>query len=153
MIIRELKSEDIDKWIELANDADNRNEKWARDKFDRYLNSQNKKRLLIVEEKGRLIGFAGVKAENLGENVSPELNEKYLVITWIAFIPEFRNKGLGSKLLNVCKKYAKKWKMKGIWTGCRDKVMPFYEKNGFKKKGTFVNEHNKKENLMVMEIK
>lgn len=150
--IREIAISDKKKWIKLAELSDNRNGEWAEQKFDNYLESKKKKRLLVAEESGRLIGFSGIKGEDLEENVLETLNKNYALITWIAFIPEYRKKGLGSKMLKECEKYALKWEKKSIWLGCKDDLISFYEKNGYKTKGTFINDKGKKENLMVKEL-
>ncbi len=105
-----------------------------------------------MEKKNLIIGFSGVKGEDLEENVSETLNKDYALITWIALIPEYRKKGFGSKILKECEKYALRWKKKGIWLGCKDEVISFYEKNGYKPKGIFINEKGKAENLMVKEL-
>ena len=150
--IREIAISDKKEWIKLAELSDNRNKEWAEQKFDNYLESKKKKRLLVAEENGKLIGFSGIKGEDLEENVSEILNKDYALVTGIAFIPEYRKKNLGSKMLKECEKYALKWEKKGIWLGCKDNVIPFYEKKGYKSKGTFINEKGKKENLMVKEL-
>ncbi len=150
--IREIAASDKKEWIKLTKLSDNRNKEWAEQKFDNYLESKKKKRILVAEEDGKLIGFSGIKGEDLEENVSEMLNKNYVLVTWIAFIPEYRKKGLGSKILKECEKYAVRWEKRGIWLGCKDDVIPFYEKNGYKSKGTFINEKGKKENLMVKEI-
>ena len=152
MKIRELKDKDKEHWIKLAELADNRNKDWAEQKFNSYVSSKKKKKLLVAEENGKLIGFTGLKGEDIEENVSATLNKDYALITWIAFIPECRNKGFGSILLKTCEKHAKKWNKKGIWLGCRSQVIPFYEKNGYKRQGNFINENGKEENLMVKEL-
>jgi ribosomal protein S18 acetylase RimI-like enzyme len=153
MKIRELKRKEIKPWIELVQLADNRDEEWAKQRFDSFVSSRKKKKLLVVEEKSNLIGFVGIKGEGLEENVKPELNKEYMEINWIAIVPKFRNKGFGSKLLIECEKYARKWKKKGIWLGCRDEIIPFYKKYGYKEEGTFINYKNKPENLMVKKFK
>jgi len=149
MIIRKINKQDKEKWIKLVKEADRRDKTWAEQKFNSYVQSKKKRRLLVVEEKAKLIGFAGIKGEDIEEKVSKELTEESILITWIAFVPEFRNKGLGSKLLAECEKYALKWSKKVVWLGCRDEVIPFYEKNLYRKAGRFVNEKGKEENLMV----
>lgn len=151
MRIREVKPEDREKWIEIVDKADGKNEKWAVQKFESYVFSKKKKKLLIVEDKGNVIGFSGVKGEDIEENVEPRLNNEYMVVNWIAVLPEYRNKGIGSKILSKCWSYVKKWKKKGMWLGCRDSVVSFYEKNGFRKEGTYVNDKGRKENVMVRE--
>ena len=152
MKIREIKKEDRQKWIKLVQLTDNRNKEWAEQKLDSYLDSKKKKRLLIVEENGKLIGFVGIKGEDVEENVSEILNKEYVLITWIALIPKYRKKGLGSQILKECEKYARKWKKKGIWLGCKEKIIPFYEKNGYHKEGTFINDDGREEYLMLREI-
>lgn len=153
MKIREIKKEDRRKWIKLVQLADNRNKEWAEQKFDSYLDSKKKKRLLIMEENDKLIGFVGIKGEDVEENVSEVLNKEYALITWIALIPEYRKKGLGSEILKECEKYARKWGKKGIWLGCREKIIPFYEKKGYHREGTFINDHGREEYLMLKEMK
>lgn len=153
MKIREVKIGDRVNWIKLVKLADNRNEEWAKEKFNSFLASKKMKRLLVIEEKKKLIGFVGIKGEDLEENVSENLNKNYALINWIALIPEYRKKGFGSKILKECEKYSLKWKKKGIWLGCRDEVIPFYEKNKYKKQGTFINDKGKTENLMVKELR
>ncbi|MBS3144068.1 GNAT family N-acetyltransferase [Candidatus Woesearchaeota archaeon] len=152
MKIREIKKEDRQKWIKLVQLTDNRNKEWAEQKLDSYLDSKKKKRLLIVEENGKLIGFVGIKGEDVEENVSEILNKEYVLITWIALIPKYRKKGLGSQILKECEKYARKWEKKGIWLGCKEKVIHFYEKNGYHKEGTFINDDGREEYLMLREI-
>lgn len=109
--------------------------------------------MIILENNDELIGFVGIKGEDIEEKVPITFNNDYALITWIAILPNYRKDGLGSKLLEECEKYAKKWKKKGIWTGCRDKVISFYVKNGYRKSGTFINENGIEENLMVKELK
>lgn len=153
MKIRELELKDKDKWIKLVYLADNRDRSWAEEKFETYVGSRKKKRIVVSEENGELIGFVGIKGENIKENVSLELNNDYCVVNWIAVLPDFRKAGIGSKLLNECEKYARKWGKKGIWLGCQVKTMPFYERNGYKLDGEFVNIKGKKENLMEKRLK
>jgi GNAT superfamily N-acetyltransferase len=148
MKIREASISDKEKFIELAAKADKRDSVWAEQKFDSFVLTKKKRKLIFAEDNGKLIGFAAIKGEELGENVSEELNMVYLLLNWIAVLPEYRSKKIGSKLLLKCEKYVKKWNKKGIWTGCRTKVIPFYERNGYKHEGTFINNNGKEENLM-----
>jgi GNAT superfamily N-acetyltransferase len=93
----------------------------------------------------------GIKGADIEEKVSDDLNKKYLLICWIALIPEYRGKGNGSKLLKYAEKYLGNWKKKGIWTGCKNNKLLFYKKNGYVPRGTFQNELGDRENLMVKE--
>lgn len=153
MKIRPLKLKDKENWIKLAKDADNRNSEWAIQKFKSYVATKKRKKIIVYENNNKLIGFIGLKGEDIKENVPKTFNEDYVLITWIAVLPDFRKLGLGSKLLAKCERYARKLGKRGIWLGCRDKVIPFYQKNGYKQKGTFINEKGKEENLMVKELR
>jgi len=153
MKIRELKENDKENWIKLAKEADNRDKEWAEKRIKSYTSKKKKKILFVLEENNKLVGFVGLKGEDIEENVPAIFNKDYALVTWIALIPRFRQRGMGSKLLRHCEEYIKKWKKKGIWLGCRDKVISFYIKHGYKKYGTFINENGKEENLVVKELR
>lgn len=153
MKIRELKEKDKEEWMRLVKRSDNRNRVWEEKKIKSYTSKKKKKVLFVLEENNKLVGFVGLKGEDIEENVPAIFNKDYALITWIALIPNFRQRGMGSKLLRHCEKYIKKWKKKGIWLGCRDKVISFYIKSGYKKYGTFINEKGNEENLMVKELR
>lgn len=152
MKIRELKPNDLEKWINLVERADNRNKEWALRKFESFVLNKCSKKLLVVQERNKLVGFAGIKAEAKEKGIPKEINQNFMFLTWIAFLPEFRARGYGSKLLKKAEKYAFKWNKKGIFLGCRDEVIPFYERNGYKKQGNFINEQGKIENLMILRL-
>ena len=44
---------------------------------------------------------------------------------------KFRNKRIGSKLLEEAMKYSQKYNKKGLSLTCRDSALGFYKKNGF----------------------
>ncbi len=153
MRIRELKEKDIPQWIELVNKADNRDKKWAIQRFRRYVGSKKMKKIFVIEKDNELIGFMGIKGQDNEENVNEDLNKNYLLVCWIALLPQYRRRGIGSKLLKYSKKFVKKWKKKGIFLGCNDKKIMFYEKNKFIKTGKFINGKGIKENLMITGVK
>lgn len=152
MRFRELVENDKEQWIKLAQLANNRDKRWAEQKFKSYVKVKKKKKILVVEEKSRLIGFVGIKGQDIEEKVEDALNKDYLLITWIAIIRDRRKKGLGSRILKECERYALTWKKKGIGLGCNNKIIPFYEKNGYKKVGRFINDAGREENLMIKEM-
>jgi ribosomal protein S18 acetylase RimI-like enzyme len=149
MKIRELNKKDRKQWIPFVKEANDRDKKWAIQKFNRYINTKKKKRMFVIENKGKLIGFMGIKGEDNEEKVSDELNQNYLLICWIAIHPDHRGRGIGSNLLKHSEKHLKRWKKKGIFLGCSNKRIPFYERNGYTKEGTFLNGWGGRENLMI----
>ncbi|PIN88468.1 hypothetical protein COU61_04810 [Candidatus Pacearchaeota archaeon CG10_big_fil_rev_8_21_14_0_10_35_13] len=153
MKIRELIKEDRAEWIELVRKADNRDKEWADEKFSRYVGSKKMKKMFVMEDKGKLVGFMAIKGEDNEENVREELNDDFILVCWIALLPEYRGRGIGSKLLKHAVRYLKKWDKKGIFLGCSDNRTNFYVRNGYSHEGKFLNGWGDKENLMIMKVK
>ena len=153
MKIRKIKEGDRKAFIEMVRSADNRDKKWAEQKFDNFILSKKKKSMLVAVNNNELIGFAGIKGEDIDEVVPSELNKNYAKINWIAVLPKYRDDKIGSKLLKESENYAKKWKKRGIWLGCKDDVLEFYEKNNYHKRGTYMNDDGNEENIMLKELK
>lgn len=152
MNIRKLRPEEKEPFVELVKDADNRNRQWAEAKFESYVYTRKKKCILVCEDGGKFIGFAGVKGEDIEENVSEEFNTEFALLTWVAVLPSYRKKGFGSLLVRECEKCSQSWGKRGVWLGCRDDALGFYEKNGYKQEGKFINEKGNEENLMVKKL-
>ncbi|MDP3027514.1 MAG: GNAT family N-acetyltransferase, partial [Nanoarchaeota archaeon] len=64
--------------------------------------------------------------------------KEYASVCWIAVLQEFRMKKIGSRLLKEAERYAKKFGKKGVWLGCREGVIVFYKKNGYKNNGDYL---------------
>ncbi len=136
MIIRKAESSDFDNLVELMINSDNREKTWAEEKAGSYTNS-NKKLILVAEDNGKLIGFAGVKKyEDNGARAFVDL-DNFIWITWIAVLPEFRKKNVGSALLKAADNYIKFFEKSGIVLDCRRKVVEFYQKNNYKLAGEY----------------
>ena len=101
------------------------------DYWDEWLENQDydclkiKPNILIsVEEKNKLIGICGVKV----------LNKQECYFNSFYVIKEYRNKGIGSKIFNMCMEYVIKNGYKKIILSVDPKfkiAKQFYEKNGF----------------------
>ena len=143
MKIRKATKEDKKQFIILAKKADQRPEYWSEHRFTKFIKGKGDI-FLFAEEKGKLIGYVGIKKKE-EENEFKKINfDKLACIAWIAVLPGFREKRIGSKLLKESEKYAKKWNKKGIWLDCRVKVLDFYIKNNYKVKGYITKEINNK---------
>lgn len=151
MKIRKAKKEDISQLIELMQNADNRTREWAEERIRRYIENKNKM-ILIAEEDGNLIGFAGLKKYE--DNSARDFTDldKFAWITWIAVLPSYRNKKVGSELLKSAKKYANDYNKTGLILDCREKVIDFYKKNGFNIVGNYINKEIPRY-VMVKEFK
>ncbi len=92
---------------------------------------QSGRSYFVVEEKGKIIGGAGIAPLENGDSNICELQKMY-------FLPVARGKGVGYKMINICLGYAKD---KG-YTKCYLETMPYmeaarklYKKVGFKELG------------------
>lgn len=88
----------------------------------------DRKEYFVVEEKGRIIGGAGIAP-------LPGLEEKVCELQKMYFLPEARGKGLGVKMMDTCLQFAK---TQGF-EQCYIETLPYmkdarklYTKTGFK---------------------
>lgn len=112
---------------------------WAKHRAEKYLSDENKDRLiLIAKENNNLVGYVGILEHD--DNPARDfanLND-YSWISWIAVLPKYRKKGLGSFLLKIAEQYSRDFNKKGILLDCREKVLPFYTKNGYSVLGDYI---------------
>ncbi|WP_037319976.1 GNAT family N-acetyltransferase [Salegentibacter sp. Hel_I_6] len=96
---------------------------------DMYATYQNPRmNYFVVEEKGKIIGGAGI-APLIG------LEEKICELQKMYFLPEARGKGLGAQMMDTCLKFAKSQNFKQ----CYIETLPYmesarklYARSGFK---------------------
>ncbi len=92
---------------------------------------QSGRSYFVVEEKGKIIGGAGIAPLENGDSNICELQKMY-------FLPVARGKGVGYKMINICLGYAKD----NGYTKCYLETMPYmeaarklYKKVGFEELG------------------
>lgn len=135
--IRKLKENEIEELAEVMNKADNRTLEWARDRINTF--DGIRKVLLVAEIRGKIVGYVGLKIKEKEDRASEFINLNNLAcLLWIAVLPEYHGKGIGSRLIKACNKYAKKWNKSGIWLDCYESKIPFYEKAGYVIKGKYL---------------
>jgi GNAT superfamily N-acetyltransferase len=142
VVIKKAQEKDINNLIELMQKAEgDRSKEWAEERAKRFVLDNKNRLIIIAEEKGKLVGYLGLKRyEDNRARDFIDIN-KFAWITWIAVLLEYRNKKIGSKLLKFSEEFAKNYDKLGIVLDCREKVTPFYIKNGYKIVGEY--EHNK----------
>jgi len=95
-----------------------------KDNYYLYLLNKNYY-FFVVEEANKLIGYVeGWIIDDFG------IAGKILYIQGIVVLPKYRNKGIGSKLIETVFEYAKQRKVKQIRVESSQKAHSFYEKNG-----------------------
>ena|SRR3989344_3080166 len=150
--IRKANSLDIGKLVQLMQKADNRGLQWAEERAKRYVLKNKDKMILVAEDNENLIGFVGLKKYE--DNPAKEFEDltQFAWITWIAVLPEYRNKKIGSELLKSAEKYVVDYNKKGLILDCRQKVITFYTKNGYNLTGNYIDEKIPRY-VMVKELK
>jgi N-acetylglutamate synthase-like GNAT family acetyltransferase len=94
--------------------------------------------ILVLEEDFKLIGYVGLIKEDDDIKAKDYVDIKHFAcLTWIGVDPDFRKAGNGSKLILACDEVAKEWGKVGIWLDCREKVIPFYIRNGYQVRGHY----------------
>jgi len=86
---------------------------------------------LIAEDEGKAIGYIAAAPKEFGYRLS-----KYLEIENMGVSPDFRSKGIGSKLITECLKSAKEKGFQRAYVNAyfeNIKAINFYENCGFKK--------------------
>jgi len=107
---------------------------------------------LVAEENKELIGFVGIKKVEEKNKASKFINlNKCATLTWIAILAKNRKRGIGSKLLMACNKYAKNFNKRFIWLDCRKKILTFYLKNSYQIAGNYIHKH-KNRYVLVKEL-
>lgn len=68
-------------------------------------------------------------------------NGQYLTVFGIDVIPSYQKNGIGAKLMNRYIEWAKETHKKGIILTCKDKLVHWYEKFGYKRIGVSSSSH------------
>lgn len=139
MVIRQVKSDDINDFIEIYISAYEKlkNYKYETKKeiknYFKWLYKRDKDGFILAEENAKPVGFAAGDTNWInfrGENV--------LEIHEIFVLPEFRRRGIGSKLLKELLSYGikKGKKTAELWVGKTNyDAIKFYKNFGFEEAG------------------
>jgi len=135
---RRAMKEDREELIRLIQIADNRNEEVARKKVIKYMQS-DKGFFILATKSDRIIAYLLFVVIEEDEHASEFFDiSNYSCVCWVAVHPDFRNDGIGSKLLSETLSQAEHYNKKGLWLDCRKSVLGFYGKNGFVQAGKYL---------------
>lgn len=152
MKIKKATNKDIPALIKLMISANKVSEEKAKDRCLRYISKDKNKLILVLHDDNKIIGYVGLKKDDLDKRVKKIDLAKYCHITWIGVNKESRHLGIGSRLLNASEKIAKVWKKEGIWLGCRKRLIPFYKANDYKIIEKF-KENNRLRYIMIKSLR
>lgn len=140
MNIRAANENDSKNLIELMQKADKRTHEWAVERAYKYTH-EDSRLIFVAEEDSKLLGLSGLIRLDLDINAGRYLDvDSFSHLTWIAVVPDSRLHGIGSGLIQKCYSQALVWDKHGIWLNCRERVKPFYLKNGFQIAGNYMHE-------------
>ncbi len=103
----------------------------------------------VAHINGEMIGFINGFVSN-ERTISDEMFEdaslhneegKYQMIFGLDVLAEHRRKGIANKLMQAVIDSAKEEGRKGVVLTCKDELIPFYEKMGFKNRGISKSTH------------
>ncbi len=103
----------------------------------------------IAESDGKIIGFINgcitnettIYDELFSDAASHSPNGDYQAIFGLDVIPEYRNKGIAAQLMNHMIDMSKLNGRKGVILTCKEYLINYYSKFGFKNKGISKSEH------------
>lgn len=159
--IRFAKKEDLDRIADIELEcfpvAEAADRETLRTRFEAF--SEN---FLVAEKDGRVIGFINGCTIDVPE-LSDELyhNTKlhkptgnYQTVFGLDVIPEYRKQGIAGKLLDELINLSKKRSKKAVILTCKDQLVHYYSKFGFKHLGVSASSHGgAKWNDMYLELK
>ncbi|MET1124113.1 MAG: GNAT family N-acetyltransferase [Archaeoglobaceae archaeon] len=140
MIIRRVEKEDLGAFVEVYVNSYRGLEEYAytskRDirSYFRWLYSRDRDGFMVAEVDGKPVGFVACDTNWLSVFEKKRVGE----IHELFVLPEFRGRGIGSRLLEAALEYArsKERKIAELWVGRTNyRARKFYEKKGFVEKG------------------
>ncbi len=142
MEIRRAVKDDIDSLVELMERVEltgklGRSREISVYRAQRVV-KDDKRIILVFEDFSRLLGYVGISGFDEDKNAERFVDIRhYACINWVGVDPDFRHLDIGSRLVQSCDEIAKGFGKIGIWTDCREKVIPFYTGNGYEVKGCY----------------
>ena len=103
----------------------------------------------LLEDEGKLVGFVNGMVTNesiLNDEMFKDANlhnenGQWQMIFGVNTIPEYRRKGCAEKIINKVIYDAKKQGRKGLVLTCKEKLLHYYAKFGFKNEGISESTH------------
>lgn len=148
MNIRLATKEDLNEIIKIESicfpEAEAAKESDFQKRFDAF-----KENFIIAEDNGKIIGFINgcttdlpKLPDELYHNV--QLHKKhgdYQTIFGLNVLPDYRRNGVAAQLMNYFIELSKERGKKGMVLTCKNHLIHYYEKFGFKHQGVSASEH------------
>ena len=138
MLIRELKIEDMQRFIEIVKQLSPEASLGVlsdRSAWYDLCRLQNK-RVFVAEIDGKVVGTASVLMEDkVNRGTNPKTNRLYCVahVEEVVVDEVYRGQDVGLKLMEHCISYAKLAEAYKVILDCSEENVPFYEKCGMRR--------------------
>lgn len=104
---------------------------------------------LVCEHRGRIIGQVNSGAtskddiadEAFKQLIGHDPEGENIVIFSLSVMPEYRNQGVGSKLLNSFVEQARDLGKSKVMLLCKEELVPYYSRHGFQDDGVSASTH------------
>ena len=148
MNIRLATIKDLDAITDVETKCFPKAEAASRESFEKRL-SVYPNHFWLLEDEGKLVGFVNgmvtgsdTLTDEMYEDANlHEENGQWQMIFGVNTIPEYRRQGCAEKILNKVIEDAKKQGRKGLVLTCKDKLVHYYAKFGFKNEGISESTH------------
>lgn len=147
-IIREVSMEDLDAVAKVEAICFPKAEAATKESLEQRIKTFPKS-FFVAEIDGKIIGFINgciinetAIYDELFSDASKHIEDgDYQAIFGLDVIPEYRNQGIGAKLINYLINVSRLSGRKGVILTCKEKLIHYYSKFGFKNKGISKSKH------------
>ncbi|EKQ56076.1 MULTISPECIES: GNAT family N-acetyltransferase [unclassified Clostridium] len=146
--IRQVSIEDLDAVAEVERKCFPAEEAASKESFEERIKTFPQS-FFVVEIEGKIIGFINgcvinetVICDELFHDVSLHVpSGKYQTIFGLDVMQEYRNQGIAAKLMKHMIESARNAGRKGVILTCKERLIPYYSKFGYKNKGVSESVH------------
>ena len=148
MTIRHAAVDDLDIITMIETASFNKSEAAKREEIKERL-ELNGDFFWLLDDSGKVLAFIHglpTNAENLSDDMyhTPEkydVNGAWLMLLSVATHPYYRNRGCGQRVMRQVIADSREQGRKGIVLTCKEHLIPFYQKLGFKSEGKSASAH------------
>lgn len=148
LIIRQATLEDLDAIYEIEAICFPESEAASKSSLEARINAFSTS-FLVAEQNEQLIGFingAVINEQSIYDELFADASlhnplGHYQSIFGLDVLPEFRNQGIAAQLMNHMIDSAKQASRKGLILTCKEQLIHYYEKFGYKNQGVSQSVH------------
>lgn len=146
--IRKARKADLHELVEIENICFVKEEAATKESFEKRIHFYPDS-FFVAEENGELVGLVNgpvIEREFITDDLFSNSNQNpqnggHQSVLGLAVAPKYQKRGIASALLSHLEQEAKAKKRKTITLTCKEKLIPFYEKQGYENCGISSSQH------------